>query len=793
MFRRVFSIITLLVFGSIMVQAQTFYRADGGTFKGFGGAIAMANGEVYVGSAPISWPGGADPAGEVYRFARNENGDWVEVGRVRASDGERGDNFGRSILIQDGMMLVGAPGKNAVYAFEWKNNEWVDAGMFGPAEELAKGFEFAGADARGGFRSQNMAKVGDHIMVSSYNTDTKEGAVHRFHHMGTAWHAMGTLVNVPIWSMASAGNFLFLGSPDANEGMGGIMIYELIAGRDWTSVAEFSGDQLGAMAALGRSVAANENQVFVGATGYEQSGAVVVFERDANGQWGFKATLQQAEPAEGERRSASFGQGLALSGSDLLVGASSKAFVFNTNDLAAGYKAIETEDVEARRGFGVGLAIEGDVLAIGSPNAYYESGMATAYVRSEDGFWDATGSMMGDVSYFDPIASQEPIKCENGEAALFPCDNVDLISFVSTGALVNDRGATLNDIWGWEDPETGKEYILAGRTDGLSFIDISAPNHPLVVGQIMRTEGSPGYWWRDVKVYRNHAYIVADAAQEHGMQIFDLTHLRFADPTKMPINFEPDAVYRGLASSHNIIINEDSGFGYAVGVRAGGESCGGQLHMVSLNDPLNPEFVGCYSNPDTGGTHDAQCVTYHGGDADHAGQEVCLMSNGSAFVIANVTDKANPATIAVAKYPNTAYTHQGWLSEDHNYFYMNDELDEMNKIVDRTRTLVWDVRDLDDPVLINEFYHSNGASDHNLYVKGNFIYQSNYQSGLRILDITDPENPVEAGHFDTAPYADNVNGFAGSWSNYPYFKSGIIAVSSQGEGIFLVRKREVDL
>ena len=110
---------------------------------------------------------------------------------------------------------------------------------------------------------------------------------------------------------------------------------------------------------------------------------------------------------------------MALSGSDLLVGASSKAFVFNTNDLAAGYKAIETEDVEARRGFGVGLAIEGDVLAIGSPNAYYESGMATAYVRSEDGFWDATGSMMGDVSYFDPIASQEPIKCENGEAALF--------------------------------------------------------------------------------------------------------------------------------------------------------------------------------------------------------------------------------------------------------------------------------------------------------------------------------------------------------------------------------------
>jgi len=124
---------------------------------------------------------------------------------------------------------------------------------------------------------------------------------------------------------------------------------------------------------------------------------------------------------------------------------------------------------------------------------------------------------------------------------------------------------------------------------------------------------------------------------------------------------------------------------------------------------------------------------------------------------------------------------------------MNDELDEMNKIVDKTRTLIWDMRDLDEPILVKEYYHSVGASDHNLYINGNFMYQSNYQAGLRILDISDPENPVEVAYFDTAPYADDTFGFAGSWSNYPYFKSGIIAISSQGEGIFLVRKREVDL
>jgi choice-of-anchor B domain-containing protein len=123
---------------------------------------------------------------------------------------------------------------------------------------------------------------------------------------------------------------------------------------------------------------------------------------------------------------------------------------------------------------------------------------------------------------------------------------------------------------------------------------------------------------------------------------------------------------------------------------------------------------------------------------------------------------------------------------------MNDELDELNGYVDQTRTLIWDVRDLNDPVLVKEFLLSSKASDHNLYVRDNFMYQSNYQGGLRILDVSDPVNPVEVGFFDTVPGEDEP-GFGGSWSNYPYFKSGIIAVSSRGEGLFLLKKHDVDM
>ena len=261
----------------------------------------------------------------------------------------------------------------------------------------------------------------------------------------------------------------------------------------------------------------------------------------------------------------------------------------------------------------------------------------------------------------------------------------------------------------------------------------------------------------------------------------------------MPKDFEETARYDGVHSTHNIVINEETGYAYAVGNRAGGTVCGGQLHMINIQEPANPTFAGCYSHEGAGGTHDSQCVVYRGPDADYQGKEVCLNSNGGSFIIADVSDKEKPATISSTTYPNLAYTHQGWLTEDQKYFYMNDELDEMNGSVEQTRTLIWDVSELDDPVLVKEFMLNSSASDHNLYIRDNLMYQSNYQAGLRILDISDPENPVETAHFDTVPFGEDEPGFGGSWSNYPYFKSGIIAVSSRGEGMFLLKKQEVDL
>jgi choice-of-anchor B domain-containing protein len=220
--------------------------------------------------------------------------------------------------------------------------------------------------------------------------------------------------------------------------------------------------------------------------------------------------------------------------------------------------------------------------------------------------------------------------------------------------------------------------------------------------------------------------------------------------------------------------------------------------MVDIRTPAEPTFAGCFADPSTGRTgtgytHDAQCVVYNGPDTEHQGKEICFGANETAISIADVSTKDSPVAISTGSYPDHAYVHQGWLDAEQRYYYVNDELDEINGLVDNTRTLVWDVSDLDDPQLVKEFLLPERSSDHNLYIIGDVMYQSNYQSGLRIVDISNRTEPVEVGHFDTVPFGDNGPGFGGSWSNYPFFDSGTIVVTSMNEGLFVLKRSQQGL
>ncbi len=373
------------------------------------------------------------------------------------------------------------------------------------------------------------------------------------------------------------------------------------------------------------------------------------------------------------------------------------------------------------------------------------------------------------------IIAQTP--CDNNEAAGFPCDGYDLQDRLTNAEM--DTTFT-NDSWGWTDPEDEKEYALIGLDNGTAFVDISDPNAIIYIGKLpTHTSNS---FWRDIKVYNNHAYIVSEAFG-HGMQVFDLTQLR--NVTNPPITFTETSHYDQFGNAHNIVINEETGFAYAVGT----STFNGGPHFIDLTNPSSPTPAGGHAI--SGYTHDAQVVSYIGPDTDYEGREIFIGSNLDIVAIVDVTDKNNPIEIVTMTYSGISDAHQGWFTEDHRFFLLGDETDEINSGFS-TRTIIFDLADLDNPQVHFEYEATTAATDHNGYVVGDTFYLASYRAGVRVIDISDiaNQNIQETGYFDTVPSTDNVGTGSGVWNVYPFFESGNIVISDQDGGFFLVKQNE---
>ncbi|KAJ9463697.1 hypothetical protein DIPPA_27655 [Diplonema papillatum] len=394
-----------------------------------------------------------------------------------------------------------------------------------------------------------------------------------------------------------------------------------------------------------------------------------------------------------------------------------------------------------------------------------------------------------------PKRAQGRHNCVDGkvsfEGEVYDCQGVDLMSYISQADLGSPVNG--NDIWGWTDPETGHEIAIVCLGDGTSFVDVTDAENPTVLGYLRGTHYPASVAWRDAKVYKNHAYIGSEVA-DHGLQVFDMTTLRqYYGRTGVNVpNLSNTAFYDEFGSSHNIVINEATGMLYAVGTR----TFRGGPHIVDIREPANPRFVAGW---DTDGyTHDAECVVYHGPDSRYSGKELCFNYNEDSLTIVDVSDKENIFMVSRTEYNNNFYCHQGWLTEDHSMLIMDDELDETYASTDankKTRSLVWDVKNLARPVHQYDYISSEYSVDHNMYIKDNIAYQSNYCAGLRIIDARDLGNATaELAFFDVAPYCDTTTTrgvtFQGTWSNYPYFKSGNIVLNSIERGLFVLRVQD---
>jgi choice-of-anchor B domain-containing protein len=399
-------------------------------------------------------------------------------------------------------------------------------------------------------------------------------------------------------------------------------------------------------------------------------------------------------------------------------------------------------------------------------------------------------------------------ECTNNLAGgIYPCNDYDLMSNIPISVLANTNGNPEgSDVWGWTDPLNGNEYAIIALTNSTAFVNITNPVNPVFIGRLDSNAGNN--YWRDVKVYNNFAFIVADNVGSHGMQVFDLKRLR----TETPLNqtFSADSIYTGVGSCHNIVINESEAIAYLVGCSS---TNGGGPIFIDLSEfsptSLAPNPTANFINDYTAGgySHDAQVVTYTGPDTDYydpangiTDRQIYIGSNGNTdkVVILDVTDKNNIIPINSFTYTQTRYAHQGWFTDDQKYFIMGDEVDEQS-IGFNTKTIIFDFTDLDidfddaaNSGLTRFYFGPERAIDHNGYVKGNEFFLANYRAGMRVLDISNIDNPslnpmTEIGYFDTYPASNSAN-FNGAWSVYPYFNSGNIIISDIERGLFVVRK-----
>lgn len=407
--------------------------------------------------------------------------------------------------------------------------------------------------------------------------------------------------------------------------------------------------------------------------------------------------------------------------------------------------------------------------------------------------------------------------CTAGFAGPYPCENVDLASHVPLAELGGGAGS---DSWGWvddmgtPDDESDDRYIaLYGTTLGLTYIDITNPNIPLVLGRTLMTPGG-GVLWRDVKVFDDHAFFVSEEGG-YGVKVIDLTQLRDVLVPSFANDIAITTEYDGNGNAHNIWINEDTARAYVVG--SGGNDSAKGLHILDISTPSDPKHIGDFAAD--GYTHDVECVIYTGPDADYNGagddrlldtaddvapRELCFAANEDSMTVVDVTVASAPSQIAKIKYNGHGYTHQSTLTDDMQWLLWNDETDE-GATGPGTRTMWTDISDLDllmwqddfvapapDPTNdgVCVYTHDLLTVDHNMYTTGDILWQANYNGGLQIFRISDDGlascEMERIGFFDVDPGLD-VGAYGGAWNVYPHFGQDKIIVSTLDEGLYVLQ------
>lgn len=434
-------------------------------------------------------------------------------------------------------------------------------------------------------------------------------------------------------------------------------------------------------------------------------------------------------------------------------------------------------------------------LLIGVPAEYREALETLGFAVIVDDKWRGTGQGADPEMLMAVMrtagASAGPETCTNGMASGFACSAVDLVSQVAL-ADFSGRPSGANDVWGFVDLNSEREYALVGLRNGMAVFDIADPAAPVEIGTIPGTETG----WRDIKVlqffdaeagrWRAYAYVSADGASDR-LTVVDLSGL----PNRIELvgRLTPDLRAHNLTMSGvDLTLNIALPQREAALIQAGSNLNAGGFRAFSLTDPRAPALI---SQAQFGYIHDGTSMVLHDPVQIAACPnrtdlcEVLADFNESTMDLWDITDPAAPTRLSSVSYPNARYVHSGSWTEDGRYVYVHDELAERDLGINTT-VHIFDVADLLQPVRVGTWTGPDRAIDHNGYSRGNRYYISQYTRGLTVLDITTPTVPVRVGYFDSFPVSNSAS-FSGAWGVYPFLPSRHILVSDIQAGLFVLQ------
>lgn len=150
--------------GDNWIEMNELTASDAAPEKEFGTSVAISGGYLIIGASGENPAGGNE--GAAYVFERSGDG-WGEVDRLTASDAAADDFFGISVAVHDDYAIVGAYrddvgelAQGSAYVFKRSDGHWIEVNKL-----------IADDGAEGDFFGRSVAMGGGHAIVSAYIDD----------------------------------------------------------------------------------------------------------------------------------------------------------------------------------------------------------------------------------------------------------------------------------------------------------------------------------------------------------------------------------------------------------------------------------------------------------------------------------------------------------------------------------------------------------------------------------------------------------------------------------------------